>query len=247
MKNRMLRMMALVLALMTMFAMTATASAAAAAPAAPAFKDVKGLVVADAVGIKVTWNKVSGAKGYQYRYCLFASDSTTEKDFTAKNTTKTAAKLYFQDCGNIEFQVRAYKLSKGKKVYGEWQRFRLTQQEVDNLVAARVKEIEAKLATKVTKVARAKEKDALALKYTWKKVSGADGYEYRYDLFWASSATESDFTVKKTSKTAAKIGFQAFDDITFQVRAYKQVGSGRIYGDWAEYKLTKAQATKLLK
>lgn len=39
----------------------------------------------------------------------------------------------------------------------------------------------------------------------WKKVSGAEGYEYACNLFWKKGSKKGNYTIKFTDKTSAKI------------------------------------------
>ena len=70
--------------------------------------------------VKLTWKKVSGAKGYQVQYSLkkkFPSKKTKKKTTTKRTLTikkLTKKKTYY-------FRVRAYKKkASGSKVYGKW-------------------------------------------------------------------------------------------------------------------------------
>jgi len=69
---------------------------------------------------KVVWKRISGASGYQIRYSLKKNmkGSKIVKVAGAKKTSKiikklTAKKKYY-------FQIRAYKVIKGKTYYGSW-------------------------------------------------------------------------------------------------------------------------------
>ncbi len=67
---------------------------------------------------KISWSKVSGAKGYQVKY------STSKKFKKAKTKTKTVRKNKVTLKKLIKkkyfVKVRAYKKVSGKKVYGKW-------------------------------------------------------------------------------------------------------------------------------
>ncbi|MCR5202955.1 MAG: carbon-nitrogen hydrolase family protein [Lachnospiraceae bacterium] len=67
--------------------------------------------------IKLTWKKVSGAKGYEIKY----SYKKSFKASTTETTTKTSYKLKKLKKGKKCFiKIRAYKLNGKKKVYGKW-------------------------------------------------------------------------------------------------------------------------------
>lgn len=65
-------------------------------------------------GFKVTWNKVSGASGYQLYMRQKGKTTWTSKGFY----TGTSAKVSFDMEKEYEFKVRAYRKVNGKKVYG---------------------------------------------------------------------------------------------------------------------------------
>lgn len=246
MKRHFKALIAMALALALSLAMPAFASAAAKKPAAPEIKGASAVYKKDAVGLKYTWKKVAKAKGYQVRYNLFWTEGSAESEYTKKSVKKNAATISFQDYGTVDFQVRAYKVVKGKRVYGEWSSLRLEAGQVDALIQQHEQAIVSRIGTpKITKVAKAKASDAVALKYSWKKVSGAKGYQIRYKLF-----ADGDYVtknVKQKKKPSAKIGFQDYEDIEFQVRAYVTEGGKRFYGEWATKALTRDEVAALLK
>ena len=67
---------------------------------------------------KVSWKKVTGAKGYEVRYSL-KSNMSKAKTVSTSATSKTVNKLKAKK--KYFVQVRAYKLnSSNKKVYSKW-------------------------------------------------------------------------------------------------------------------------------
>ena len=67
--------------------------------------------------LTVKWKKVSRAKGYQIRYSTRSSMSGAKRIFS----TKRGSKIKKLKAGTKYYvQVRAYKKSGGKKVYGKW-------------------------------------------------------------------------------------------------------------------------------
>ena len=68
--------------------------------------------------MKVTLKKVSGAKGYEFRYAS-NSKMKSAKRVTGKSTSRTIGSL--KKGKTYYVQARAYKTdSKGKKIYGSW-------------------------------------------------------------------------------------------------------------------------------
>ena len=67
--------------------------------------------------IQLTFKKISGIKGYQVRWC----DNKKFQGYEQKNTTKRALTLKGLDKKTKYFiKARAYKVYKGKKIYGAW-------------------------------------------------------------------------------------------------------------------------------
>ena len=70
-------------------------------------------------GIKITWNKVRTAKGYQIKYSTkknMTGAKTVTSDYLSKKITKLkSGKRYY-------FKVRAYKTADGSRIYGGWSR-----------------------------------------------------------------------------------------------------------------------------
>ena len=61
--------------------------------------------------------KIKDAKGYQIRYC----DNKRFQGYIQKNTTKTKYTLKrLEKKSTCYVKVRAYKVYKGKKIYGSW-------------------------------------------------------------------------------------------------------------------------------
>ena len=67
--------------------------------------------------IQLTFKKISGIKGYQVRWC----DNKKFQGYEQKNTTKRALTLKGLDKKTKYFiKARAYKVYKGKKIFGAW-------------------------------------------------------------------------------------------------------------------------------
>ena len=81
-------------------------------------------VSAKSKGFKVSWNKLSGAKGYQIQY-------STSSDFkNAKKITVSGNKTFSKTVKNLKgkkkyfVRVRAYKTKSGVKQYGAWSEYK---------------------------------------------------------------------------------------------------------------------------
>ena len=66
--------------------------------------------------VKISWTKVSDAKGYQVKWATNKSFKKAKKKFTSKSTI-TIKKL---NKNKYFVKVRAYKIVNGNKVYGKW-------------------------------------------------------------------------------------------------------------------------------
>ncbi len=94
---------------------------------------------------------------------------------------------------------------------------------------------------KITKVKVLDPDEQYVLSYTWSKVSGAK-YQYRY----RTADTADYFKVKTTKKNNAKISFESYDNITFQVRTVKTVDGKKKYSKWVTKKLKAAKVDEML-
>lgn len=76
--------------------------------------------------ITISYQKVSGASGYQVEY-------STSKKFTSKTTTRKATKATSYKATKLKskktyyVRVRAYKVDKSKKVYGAWSKVKVVK------------------------------------------------------------------------------------------------------------------------
>ena len=68
-------------------------------------------------GVKITWNKVRTAKGYQIKYSA-KKNMTVAKTVTSGALSKKITKL--KSGKRYYFKVRAYKTADGSRIYGGW-------------------------------------------------------------------------------------------------------------------------------
>lgn len=103
---------------------TTTASSKASKPKKTKIKKVKAAKKA----ITVTWNKVSGVKGYQVQLATDKKFKKNKKTVTIKKqkTTKTTVKK-LKAKKKYYVRVRTYKIVKGKKVYSSWSSIKNTK------------------------------------------------------------------------------------------------------------------------
>lgn len=157
--------------------------------------------------IKITWNKVDGASGYEVY-----QNQKKIADVTGTNYTKTGLVTGTR----YTYKVRAYKMVSGKKVY-----------------SGDSKTVSAKpQLSKVTGV-KAKNSSKRAAKITWKKVSGANGYV----IYRAAKSNGKYKAVKTISKgTAATYTNKKLTKkkYYYKVRAYRKVGKKKVYADYSK-------------
>ena len=98
----------------------------------------------------------------------------------------------------------------------------------------------------------AKDADSVGIAFRWNTVSGAAGYQYRYNLFWNMETSKPDsFTTKTTKKTSVVIGFQDNTNVYFQIRAYKiEKKNGKevkVYGKWTTRKIKEDAVASMIR
>ena len=179
---------------------------------------------ASATSIKVSWKKVSGASGYEvYRATSkggkYSKVGTIKKGSTVSYTDKkaTTGKTYY-------YKVRAYKTSGKAKVYSAYSA-------VTSAKVAVARPTGMKVAAGAKNIA----------KVSWKKVSGALGYEV-YRATSKGGRYSKVGTIKKgsiVSFTDKKL--KTGKTYYYKVRAYKTSGKTRTYGAYGDIKSVKAK------
>ena len=189
------------------------------------FSDAKvSLKASDGTGAKLTWKKLSGASGYEiYRSTKKSGKYEKIKTVTGGKTTSytdkkvTMGKTYY-------YKVRAYKKSGKTKLYSPY----------SGVKSAKIKPAKVSI-SKVTSTSSKK------AKITWKKASGASGYEiYRST---SKNGKYKKVTTVKSGKTTAYTDKKLKSKKTYyyKVRAYKNVGKKKVYGDYSKYKSVKVK------
>lgn len=160
---------------------------------------------------KLSWEGVSGASGYQiYKAVSKTGTYKIIKDTTSKsfsNTSLTTGKTYY-------YKVRAYRIQENKKVYSSF------------TAIVSVEPIPATPGNvKLVKISSGK------ISFTWNTVSGASGYE----VYRTSSKTEASRFVKSTTSLHyINYGLTKGKTYYYKVRAYKIVGTQKVYGKFSE-------------
>ena len=163
-----------------------------------------------AVSVKVSWNAVTGATGYQV-WRSTSADSGFVAVGSVTDTSRvcaglTTGKTYY-------FKVRAYKEVSGRKHYGDYSA-------VVNAVP--------KLG--VPSGAKAVSASATSIKVSWSAVSGATGYQV-----WRSTSADSGFvavgSVTETNRVCSSL--TTGTTYYFKVRAYKEVSGSKVFGAYS--------------
>lgn len=173
--------------------------------------------------IKTTWSSVTGASGYQVgRY-----DSSKKAYVPVKNVS-SGSTLTFTNSGlktgtTYYFRVRAYKTVSGKTFYGSWS---------DKGKATPV--LSKTTISSITAKSR-------ALRLTWKKVAGANGYQ----IYRATKKSGSYKLVKTIGKQGTiswtNSNLKKKKTYWYKVRAYRVVSGKKVYSSFSavRYKKTK--------
>ena len=165
--------------------------------------------------LKLTWKKVSNAKGYE----VFRYNTKTKKYVKIKTTTATSYTDRKLKAGTgYAYKVKAYTYDGKTKVYGAYSSTLKT----------------ATAPSKVTKV-NAKKVSKTKVKLTWKKVKGATGYRIYMKTGngkYKRVKTITKASIAKYTKTKLKKGKK----YTFKIRAYKTVKGKKIFGSYSKGK-----------
>ena len=169
---------------------------------------------------KVTWNKISGASGYEvYRATSKSGTYSKVKTITSgstlsyTNTGLTTGKTYY-------YKVRAYRYVSGKKVYSSY----------SSIVSAKPS------LSKPSLYLSAGSKKAYI---KWSKISGASGYE----IYRASS--KNGYYSKIKTITSGKTTSYTNSKLTrkktyyYKVRAYRYVSGKKVYSSYSSIKYVK--------
>lgn len=170
--------------------------------------------------IKVSWSKVTDATGYRiYRATSYSGTyqyvkSTTSTSWT--NSSLTTNKKYY-------YKVRAYTTVGSETLYGSY----------SSIVSA--KPIPA------TPSVTVKSSSYNSIKISWGKVSGASGYK----IYRATSKSGTYKYIKTTTSTSYTNSYLATGKTYYyKVRAYRNVGSSKVYSNYSSIKSAKPVPSK---
>ncbi len=160
--------------------------------------------------VKVSWGSVGNASGYEvYRSTKKSAGYSLAKSLTGTAFTNSGLKTgttYY-------YKVRAYRNTDSGKSYGAW----------SSVVSAKPKPA-APTEVKAKRVSNS------SIKVSWKKVSGAT----KYQVYRATSKTGTYTKVKETtSLSCTNKGLKDGKKYYYKVRAYRLVGSTKVYGSYS--------------
>ncbi len=167
-------------------------------------------VSASSTSIKLSWNKVTGAAGYQV-WKATAADGTYTALGSGSDLSRVSSSL---TCGSTYYyKVRAYAEINGKKYYGDY--------------SAVVSVVPKPLAPTNLKVVSA---SATSLKLTWSKAAGATGYQV-----WRATSSNGTYTSIGSFTELSKVSSGLTTGCTYyyKVRAYVEKNGTRYYGDYS--------------
>lgn len=168
--------------------------------------------------VTLKWDKVAGAKGY---IIYLENTSTGKKKSVGESTTNSYTVKKLKAGSNYKYAVRAYGLVGNVRVNGG--------------ISDTKTMITKTAATKVSVTSNAKKKAVV----TWKKVTGAEGYEVYMSTKRASGYKKIKTTKKNTVKYT-KTGLTSKKTYYFKVRSYKRNASGeKVYSAFSSIKSVK--------
>ena len=212
----------MVIVMMLSIAVPTTKVSAATKPAKVKLSSV---TASSSTSIKIKWKKVSGADGYVIYQKVGSGSYKKIKTITSGKTTSytkknlTSAKKY-------TYKIKAYDKSGSKKIYGAY----------SNTKSAYTKPAKVKLSSLTAS-------SSTSIKIKWKKVSGADGYVIYQKVGSGSYKKIKTITSGKTTSYTKK-KLSANKKYTYKIKAYKMVGSKKIYGSYSSTKSVKTKCSQ---
>lgn len=176
-------------------------------------KNLKQDKVYNLTSIKLSWDKVSGAKGYEI-YRASKKKGKYVKIATTKNTSYKCRKL--KSGTDYYFKVRAFKDPKTGREYGEY--------------SSKIK-MSTKTDAPVIKLKASGNK----VKISWKKVKGVGGYE----VYMSTNKKNGYEKIKKNSSSKLSYVQNNLDKnkkYYFKVKSYKNINGKKVYSKWSDVK-----------
>lgn len=158
--------------------------------------------------VKVSWNKVSGATGYKVYYRKSTSGNYT---YLGRTTSNYYKKSGLTDGAKYYFKVTAYKTINGYRCENGGKTDSIYT--LKKIATPEVEPIERKVRVR------------------WENIPGESGYQISKST--SSTGTNIISNYKTTSGTTKTFTVATNVTYYYKVRAYKQVGTTKVYGPWS--------------
>ena len=172
--------------------------------------------------MRVRWNGVSGASGYQiYR-------ATTNKSSAFKRVSTVSSKYRSVQCKGLltgktyYWKVRAYKKVGSKTIYSPYSK-----------VISKKTTLSSPQITKIEKVSSSK------MRVRWNGVSGASGYQIYRATVNKSSSYKLVYTASSKSRSLLNSNLKKGRTYYWKIRAYKVVDGKKVYSNYSKVKTGK--------
>ena len=177
--------------------------------------------------IKVNWNKVEDADGYEiYTYTSNDGKYTLKSTIVDNNTTNI--KISGLNTSTTYYcKIRSYKINKNEKIYGDY----------SAVVSAKPTLLKPTVKTEVSSYN--------SNRISWNEISGASGY-----AVYASTSKDGTYTLKKTISGKSNVSYLDKNLNTnttyyYKVRAYRTVGSKKVYSSYSSIVSVKPVLSKI--
>ncbi|MDO5521353.1 MAG: CehA/McbA family metallohydrolase [bacterium] len=172
------------------------------------------------ISVSVSYSSIKGVSGYeiaQYKNGKWVVIQTAG----SKTTAKTIRGL--KEGTTYKFRIRGYVMVDGKKLYGKYSSALTTATKTKTPAISSIKTSGKKVTV------------------SWKRVSGATGYEvYKYNT--SKKKYEKVKTITKASTVSyTKSGLKKGTTVKYRIRTYKTVGSKKIYSNYSAVKSIKVK------
>ncbi|MCT8137603.1 InlB B-repeat-containing protein [Anaerobacillus sp. CMMVII] len=172
--------------------------------------------------IKISWDQVSGANGYQIYRATSQTGTYSKVGTVTSGSTKTYTNRGVETGRTYYYKVRAYRVVNGKNVYGAF-----------STVTSGKSVLSVPTNPLVTK------KNGTTATIAWSRVSGASGYE----IHRATSKTGT-YSRVKTITSGSTIKFDNTNltkgkTYYYKIRAYRTVNGKKVYSPYTGVKVWK--------
>ncbi|BBF42335.1 transglutaminase-like predicted protease domain fused ChW-repeats and cell-adhesion domain [Lachnospiraceae bacterium KM106-2] len=184
---------------------------------------VKSAKAIDFKSIKVSWNRVDGADGYEIMRKASKNGSYKKINEIKKPLTISFTNRSLSSGKRYYYRVRAYRIVQNQKCYSN----------DSNMKSAVPKSGK----TTITKLKRSVKK----IKLTWKKITGASGYQIYYKTSKKSAFKKAKTITKGSRTTYTHTKLKSKKTYYYRIRAYKNVSGKKMYATFSSTKKAKTK------